>query len=160
MSEERVMRMYYDKTQANTPVSLADWDHLSTVLPFQMDFWLKKVEQKEAETKKDYYQRVVQTLVENTDDEVILRLNSEGRVGTLNLLSNPDTPANVKAELRKNLGKFNNKSITCGQGTIAFLKGTNPEELRKIQAETIRVHLQSMREDEKRQKRAMKMNVH
>lgn len=160
MSDQKTMRMYYDKTQANTPISIEDWDHLCSVLPFQMDFWMKKIDKKEDESKKDFYHRVLQKVIETTDDSVVLRLNTEGRVGTLNLLANPETPAKVKAELRVNLGKLINKTITSEQGTIAVFKSINPDELKKIQTEAIRVHLAALRDEEKKATRAKKMHVH
>lgn len=152
--------MYYDKTQANTPISIKEWDHLAATLPFEMKFWTEKTARRDGEPNKDYNKRVLDQVIESTDDAVIQKLNKEGRVATLVLLSDPDTPKKVLLELRTNLEKVNKKEITSEQGTLAVFRGINPEELKKIQQAAIREHLAIMRAEDKKAAKASKMNVH
>jgi hypothetical protein len=160
MAEQKSMRMYYDKTQSNTQITVKEWDHLCNVLPFEMTFWKNKIEKNDGESDKDYHSRVLDKVIETTNDEIVQKMNSEGRIATLKLLSNPNTSEKVKFELRRNLEKINNKTITSEQGTMAVFRSINPEELKKIQSEAIRAHLESLRKDEKKTNNARKMNVH
>lgn len=151
--------MHYDKTQANTPVTLEEFDHLVLQLPFEMQFWEKQIAKKEDETVKDYRQRVLDKVVETSSDETIAKLHKDGRYGTLNLLANPDTPQKTLADLRKNLSDVLAKKSTSGQATINVLKDVNPAELKRIQQAAIREHLAQKRAEDARHKKALKMNV-
>lgn len=160
MSDQKAMRMYYDKSQANTQITVEEWDRLKEVLAFETQFWMKIVKPEKDEKQKDYCKRILEKITGSTDDPLVQRMFTEGRIATLELLSNPETPTNVLHELRKNLEMLNNNKITSSQGSTAVLRGINPEELKKIEKEAIRAHLALMKDEESKARRTKKMNVH